>query len=364
MSGIEAHFSGRVGGFVLDAGFSIPGKGITGLFGPSGCGKTTILRCLAGLTRLKDGYLSIDGVVWQNKKAFLAPHKRPVGYVFQEPHLFPHLSVLKNLRYGLARNREISPSLSFEHVVELMGVRGLLERSVAGLSGGEKQRIAIGRALLSQPRLLLMDEPLSALDRDSRNEIFPYLETLHQTLSLPIVYVSHDFPEIERLADHLVLMTKDGRVQASGALTALLTDLSLPIARQPDAAVVLTVTTANYDQTYDITECTIAGVRFLVPGVLGQQGTHRRLRVRASDVSLVKGEQPQGTSVLNILPARIVSAHAASTNQTLVLLSLAGTAGEVRLLSSVTRKSWDTLGLKPGDSVFAQIKGMALADAR
>jgi molybdate transport system ATP-binding protein len=362
MSNIEARFSGRLGSFTLDAGFSIPGEGITGLFGPSGCGKTTILRCLAGLTRLADGYLSIDGVVWQGKRTFLAPYKRPVGYVFQEPCLFAHLSVLENLRYGLVRNRERSPSLGLESVIELMGIRGLLERSAAGLSGGEKQRIAIGRALLSQPRFLLMDEPLSALDRQSRNEILPYLETLHQTLSMPIMYVSHDFLEIERLADHLVLMTKEGRVQACGVLTALLTDLSLPIARQPDAAVVLTVTAENYDEAYDITECGVDGAQFLVPGVLGPQGTQRRIRVRASDVSLVKGEQPRGTSVLNILPARVLSAQTANANQMLVLLGLAGTTRDVKLLSSVTRKSWDMLGLKAGDFVFAQVKSMALAD--
>ena len=364
MSSIEACFSGRLGSFALDACFSIPGEGITGLFGPSGCGKTTILRCLAGLTRLKDGYLSINGEVWQGKRTFLAPYKRPVGYVFQEPRLFPHLSVLENLRYGLVRNRERSPSLALENVIELMGIRGFLERSPAGLSGGEKQRIAIGRALLSQPRLLLMDEPLSALDRQSRNEILPYLEILHHALSMPIVYVSHDFLEIERLADHLVLMTKEGRVQASGTLTTLLTDLSLPIARQPEAATVLTVTTANYDEAYDITECRVDGVRLFVPGVLGPQGSQRRIRVRASDVSLVKGEQPRRTSVLNILPARVLSAQTASANQTLVLLALAGTAADVRLLSSVTRKSWDALELKAGDFVYAQIKSMALADIR
>jgi len=178
------------------------------------------------------------------------------------------------------------------------------------------------------------------------------------------VYVSHDFLEIERLADHLVLMAKEGRVQASGELRALLTDLSLPIARQPDAAAVLTVIVENYDQTYDITECGVDNVRLLVPGVLGPKGTPRRIRIRASDVSLVKSEQPRATSVLNILPARILSAEMTSANQTLVLLGLTGTTEDMKLLSSVTRKSWDTLGLKAGDFVFAQVKSMALADAR
>jgi molybdate transport system ATP-binding protein len=358
MSGVEARFRGAVGGFLLDVSFSTPAKGITGLFGSSGCGKTTVLRCIAGLTRLADGYLKADGAVWQDAHQFLAPHKRAVGYVFQEPRLFAHLSVLDNLQYGL--RRATARTIGLQPIIDLMGIRDLLQRSPATLSGGERQRIAIGRALLSQPRLLLMDEPLSALDRQSKNEILPYLESLPRALSIPIIYVSHDLAEIERLSDHLVLMA-GGRVQATGPLTELLTDLSLPLARLPESAAILSLAVEHYDAQYDVTQCRIDGLLFYVPGALGPPGAVRRMRVRASDVSLAT-QQPSGTSVLNILPARVLSAETASPSQMLVLLSLAGASGETRLLSSITRKSWDALFLHPGSQLFAQIKGMAMVD--
>jgi molybdate transport system ATP-binding protein len=358
MSGVEARFRGAVGGFNLDVSFNTPARGITGLFGPSGCGKTTVLRCIAGLTRLADGYLRADGAVWQDADQFLPPHKRSVGYVFQEPRLFSHLPVLGNLQYGLRRAK--THTIGLDPIIDLMGIRDLLARSPATLSGGQRQRIAIGRALLSQPRLLLMDEPLSALDRQSKNEILPYLESLPRALSIPIIYVSHDLVEVERLADHLVLMNKDGQVQAAGPLSQLLTDLSLPLARLPEAAAVLSLTVEQYDAQYDVSQCRIDGLPFFVPGPMGAAGTVRRIRVRASDVSLAT-QQPGGTSVLNVLPACILSAQMVSPNQMLVLLGL-GVTGQTRLMSSITRKSWDILALRPGSQLFAQVKGMALAD--
>lgn len=360
MTVIEARFNGALGAFMLGAGFTIPASGVTCLFGPSGCGKTTVLRCLAGLTRLPGGYLNVAGAVWQDGTRFLPPHKRPVGYVFQEPRLFPHLSVLDNLQYGLRRAGPASPALRLEAIVDLMGISPLLHRSPAALSGGEHQRVAIGRAVLSQPRLLLMDEPISALDRAAKTEILPYLETLARTLALPVIYVTHDFTEVERLADHLVLFSKNGEVRASGTLKHLLSDISLPIARLPDAAMVLPVTVEDYDAAYGLTACGIGGARFLVPGDLGAPASIRRLRIRASDVSLAKS-RPRDTSLLNILPASIISFEAAGANQMLVLLGLDEAGDEVRLLSSITRKSWDMLGLCVGGKVFAQVKGMALA---
>ena len=359
MSGIEASFKGAFGGFNLDVAFSAPTTGVTGLFGPSGSGKTTVLRCLAGLSRVREGHLRADGAVWQDADQFLPPHKRAIGYVFQEPRLFSHLSVLGNLHYGLRRAK--THRIELEPVIDLMGIRNLLQRSPATLSGGERQRIAIGRALLSQPRVLLMDEPLSALDRQSRNEILPYLESLPAALSIPIIYVSHDLTEIERLASHLVLM-EGGRVLAAGPLAQLLTDLSLPLARLPEAATVLDLIVQSHDAQYDISQCRVDGLPFFVPGRLGAPGAVRRVRVRASDVSLIT-HAPGGSSVLNILPARILSSEAASPSQMLVLLALSGLSsdgGETRLLSSITRKSWDALGLRPGLDLFAQIKGMAL----
>jgi molybdate transport system ATP-binding protein len=360
MSTIDARFKGRLGSFALDVAFTLSATGVTGLFGPSGCGKTTVLRCLAGLTQLKDGRLTVDGAVWQDAGRFLAPHERPVGYVFQEPRLFAHLSVLGNLNYGRRRSRA-APAIVLDQVVDLLGIGHLLDRAPKHLSGGESQRVALGRALLAQPRLMLMDEPLSALDRESKQEILPYLETLSARLSLPIIYVSHDISEIERLADHLLVMTREGRIEAAGRLDALLTDLSLSLARAPESAAVLMVTLEGYDEAYGLNLCAVDGLTLLVPGPRGPQGAARRLRVRAGDVSLVKSV-PQGTSILNILPARLLSAEPARANQMLVLLGLAGRTGEARLLSSITRKSWDELNLAPGEAIFAQIKGMALAD--
>lgn len=361
MGAIEAHFHGNLGRFSLDVEFAAPASGVTGIFGPSGCGKTTILRCLAGLNRFAGSRLRMDGEVWQDANVFLPPHRRPIGYVFQEPRLFAHLSVRGNLLYGFKRAAAKAEKLTLERVAELMGIDGFLSRSVYGLSGGEQQRIAIARALLSQPRLLLMDEPLSALDKASRNDIMPYLETLHRTLRLPIVYVTHDFAEIERLADHLILMQPGGKIAAAGPLTDLTSDMSLSIAAEPEAASILDVAVGGYDEVFDITDCVTGSVVFQAPGNLGNVGDRRRLRICASDVSLVKGARPAGCSLLNILEAEIVDLMPMSRSQTMVLLAPVGAPPRLRLMSSITRKSCEALKIAPGDRVFAQVKSMALA---
>jgi molybdate transport system ATP-binding protein len=235
---IRAEFRSAIGKFALDAGFTAPAKGVTALFGPSGCGKTTVLRCIAGLLRV-DGVCEIDGEIWQDQNgAFLPTHKRPLGYVFQEASLFQHLSVRRNLLFGAPRKDggAARQGIAFDEVVELLGVERLLDRSPRNLSGGERQRVAIGRALLSQPKLLLMDEPLSALDRATKNEILPFLERLRDRLNLPVVYITHDIAEVERLADQMVLMEK-GHVIGAGALEDLQSDPSLPLAAARDAAV-------------------------------------------------------------------------------------------------------------------------------
>ena len=205
---IEARFAGRLGDFALDVDLTAPSEGITAIFGRSGAGKSTLLRCIAGLERLP-GRLIVQGQVWQDGRTFLPPHRRPVGYVFQEPSLLPHLSVRGNLDYGF--RRATARRIGFEEAVELLGLKPLLPRSTLKLSGGERQRVAIGRALLAQPELLLMDEPLSSLDVRAKAEILPYLERLHQSLQVPVLYVSHDASEIARIADRLMLM-QEGRI--------------------------------------------------------------------------------------------------------------------------------------------------------
>ena len=356
---ICARFSGRVEQFTLDAALEIPCQGITGLFGPSGCGKSTLLRCLAGLLRLPGGYLRVGSEVWQDGPKFLPPYRRPLGLVFQDSRLFAHLSVRENLRFGLRRVGGGAARITEDSVISFLGLEPLLARAPATLSGGERQRAAIGRALLAQPRLMLMDEPLVALDRDSAHQILPKLRELSARFGVPMIYVSHHMPEIERLADHLVVMRKEGRIAAAGPLPALLTDLSLPFATQQDAAVVLELEAGTYDEAYDLTSCTAAGLTLTVPGRLGPAGSPIRLRIRASDVSIAT-TQPVQSSVLNAFPARILATEAGSGPH--VNLVLGG--GPVRLLSIITRKSWDTLGLRVGDGVFAQIKAMALAESR
>jgi molybdate transport system ATP-binding protein len=360
-AGIDASFRGVLGSFTLDAVFTAPASGITGLFGPSGCGKSTVLRCLAGLTRLPSSRCVVDGETWQNETTFLPTWRRPVGYVFQEASLFAHLSVRSNLLYGATDSASVEgpQSVGFDEVVDLLGLDGLLDRSPRNLSGGERQRVAIGRALLSRPKLLLMDEPLSALDHLTKDEILPFLERLHERLSLPVIYVSHDMAEIERLADHLVLM-QSGRVIASGALAALQSDPHLPLAASRDAAVTFDAVVAGYDATYGLLALHVDGGELRIPAPAFAKGAHRRLRIAASDVSLL-GEPQQPSSILNALPARILARQPMGDNEMIVVVGLGTDGAGARLLSRITRRSWDLLGLVEGKSVYAQIKGVSLA---
>jgi molybdate transport system ATP-binding protein len=360
---IRVAFAGKLGNFSLAAKFNAPMSGITALFGPSGCGKTTILRCMAGLERLP-GLLSVGGQVWQDDtvRVFRKPHERPVGYVFQEASLFQHLSVRRNLLYASRRaNSNGGPTLiGKEEVIELLGIGSLLNRSPHALSGGERQRVAVGRALLSQPRLLLMDEPLSALDRVTKDEILPYFEALHAHLSIPILFVSHDIAEIERLADTLVLL-EGGRVTAAGPLADLEANPDLPLVRAPEAAVTLDGRVAAIDAAYQLTRFEVPGGTLVVAGIQGTPGDARRLRVSASDVSFTLAP-PADTTILNCLPARILSVTGQGNGgpQVNVIAALGEDGSGARIVALITRKSCDRLALRPGMAVFAQIKGVAL----
>ena len=216
MAGIDARFRLDWPGFSLNVDLTLPGRGVTALFGHSGSGKTTLLRCIAGLERAPQGRLAVDGEVWQDAGCWLPPHKRPIGYVFQEASLFAHLTVLGNLRYGL-KHISGAQRVSLDHAIELLGIAHLLDRKPDLLSGGERQRVGIARALAVSPRLLLMDEPLAALDLKRKQEILPYLERLHDELSIPVLYVSHSTDEVARLAD---LSGGDGRRPGAGQRTA------------------------------------------------------------------------------------------------------------------------------------------------
>jgi molybdate transport system ATP-binding protein len=361
---IRAQFRGTIGKFALDAGFTAPAKGVTALFGPSGCGKTTVLRCLAGLLRI-NGVCEIDGEVWQDESgAFLPTYKRPLGYVFQEASLFQHLSVRRNLLFGAPRHNSdgTKGGIVFDEVVELLGITRLLDRSPRNLSGGERQRVAIGRALLSQPKLLLMDEPLSALDRATKNEILPFLERLRDHLNLPVVYITHDIAEVERLADQMVLMDK-GHVIGAGPLEDLQSDPSLPLAAARDAAVSFEGVVQSSEEAYGLVTLKVRGGVLTAPASPGPVGERRRIRVIASDVSLTR-EAPGPSSILNVLPARIVSMKPLDTNEVVVVVALGDDGSGARLLSRMMRKSWGELGLAEGVNVYAQVKAVALAPGR
>jgi molybdate transport system ATP-binding protein len=362
--GIEARFAGRLGAFAFDFTLNAPPRGVTALYGPSGCGKTTLLRCIAGLNRVRDGHCRVNGEVWQDGVRLFAPtHRRALGYVFQEPSLFPHLSVKANLRFGAPpAGAPPAPAIGWDEVVDLCGLAPLLDRAPRDLSGGERQRVALGRALLSQPRLLLMDEPLSALDDAAKADILPFLERLHDRLSLPALYVTHDMAEVERLADHLALIDR-GSVTAAGPLAEMQSDPALPLAAARGAAVTLTGTIAAVDDVYGLTTVAAHGGAFVAPGRLGPVGARRRLRVLAGDVSLAPAP-PGPSSILNVLPTRVLSIKTVAANELVVVLGLGADGAGDRILARVTRRSWERLGLSEGVSVYAQVKGVALSRDR
>lgn len=354
---LEARFRVAFEGFTLDVDVTAPARGITALFGRSGSGKTTMLRCMAGLERVEDGRMVVDGAVWQEGATYLPPHRRPLGYVSQEPTLFPHMSVHRNLEYGLRRLPAAERRVWMEEVVELLGLAPFLARRPHELSGGQRQRVAVGRALLTSPRLLLMDEPLASLDTASKAEILPYLEHLHETLSIPVVYVTHAMAEVTRLADYLLLL-EEGMVRAEGPLNALLTRDDLPLAHAGEATSVLEASVSEHDETFHLTHLAVPGGRFAVSRVPLAPGAPARVRVHARDVS-VSLQPPEGSSIQNVLPAT-VGAISDDRDPAQVLVRL-DVGGEV-LLARLTRRAVAQLELTPGMPVYAQVKSVALAD--
>lgn len=354
MSEVTVAFTDTLGSFALHTAFTVPTTGVTALFGPSGCGKTTVLRSIAGLHRMKQGYCAVGGDVWQDSAMFRPAHQRPIGYVFQESSLFAHLSVRRNLLFGAPRR---GATIARDTIVSLLGLENLLGRSPQHLSGGERQRVAIGRALLTQPKLLLMDEPLSALDRGTRDEVLPFLQRLHASLHLPIIYVSHDMSEIEQLADHLILMDA-GRVLACGPLADLQSDPSLPLFTRRDATVSFAGTVGAHDGAYGLLRLEVPGAAFVVPSAPVAPGTRRRLQIAARDVSICTA--PADSTILNVVAARIISKSIVGDHELVVLLGLGTDGAGAKLLARVTRQSWDRLALSIDQVVYAQIKAVAL----
>ena len=361
MSGIHCRLQKSLGGFSLDVDVHLPGRGVTAIFGPSGSGKTTLLRSIAGLDRAGAAakgcaYLAVNGEVWQDDSqgVFLPVHRRPLGYVFQEASLFNHLTVQGNLDYGLKRVREGERRVSLAQTIALLGIEDVLQRQPATLSGGERQRVAIARALATSPRLLLMDEPLASLDGARKAEILPYLERLHESLDIPVLYVSHAPDEVARLADHLVLLDA-GRVTAAGPTRELMTRLDLPLAHGDSAAAILDATVTDIEPAYHLSHAEFVGGRISLLNAQLVAGQRVRVRVQARDVSITL-ERQQGTSVQNIFAVTVTSLSPDAPGQMMLGLDAGGSA----LLARVTQKSADALGLAPGKQVFAQVKGVAV----
>jgi molybdate transport system ATP-binding protein len=348
----------QLGRFLLDARFKAEG-GLIALFGRSGSGKTSIINAIAGLIRPDRAHIEIGGTVLVDtvRSLYVPPHRRRVGYVFQEGRLFPHLTVRQNLLYGRWFAGARKAGDDFERVVELLGIGHITDRRPGRLSGGEKQRVAIGRALLADPRLLLMDEPLASLDEDRKGEILPYLELLRDRSKIPIVYVSHSIAEVARLATTIVLIA-DGKVAAAGATTGIMQRLDLSAltghADDADIGAVIEAAVERHDDTAGLTELVSRAGRWRLHRIEAPVGARLRLRVRARDVILAR-LAPTDISALNILPGVVADIGARDTPVIEVRIDCNGEA----LIARLTRYSAEQLNLAPGLPIFAVVKSVS-----
>jgi molybdate transport system ATP-binding protein len=354
---LSVRFAHRFGDFSLDVAFEAP-SGVTALFGRSGSGKTTVVNAVAGLLRPSTGRVQLDEtVLFDSERRISVPvHQRRLGYVFQEGRLFPHLSVRQNLLYGrwFAQNRS---GAGFDHVVEMLGIGDLLGRQPARLSGGEKQRVAIGRALLANPRLLLMDEPLASLDEERKAEILPYLERLREETDIPLLYVSHSMAEVARLATTLVLMEK-GRVVRAGPAADMLSDPeNVPALGVRSAGASLHATVAAQEDD-GLTRLEASAGPLFLPRIEAPVGSKLSIRILAHDVILSRS-RPEGLSALNMLPATVTAVRLGDGPGAIIQLK----AGEDLLLARITQRSALALALEPGADCFAILKSVAVAQS-
>lgn len=354
---LEVCVTKSLGAFDLDAQFQCPAKGIVALFGRSGAGKTSIVNALAGLVRPDSGRIAVgDSVLFDSARGIdLPPEKRRLGYVFQEGRLFPHYSVRGNLLYGAKRAPRDAPGVSLAQVVELLGLGDLLDRRPRDLSGGEKQRVALGRALLAKPRLLLMDEPLASLDHARKQEVLPFIERLRDELDLPIVYVTHAMEEIVRLADTMVLVD-DGKVAATGPVEEVTGRLELrPLTGRYEAGATLPVTVARHEPVDQLSALAFDGGELFVRQLALDQGSRLRVRIRARDVALAL-TAPQDSSILNVLSGSVAEIGTDPG----ALVDLRVQVGAHALWARITKRSLRRLGLVEGTPVYALIKAVAI----
>lgn len=350
---LELDFTQTLGTHCLQICETLPASGITAVFGVSGAGKTSLINAISGLTRPQQGRIVLNGRVLNDveKRICLAPEKRRIGYVFQDARLFPHYKVRGNLKYGMAK----SMADQFDKLVDLLGIAPLLDRLPGGLSGGEKQRVAIGRALLTAPELLLLDEPLASLDIPRKRELLPYLQRLAREINIPMLYVSHSLDEIQHLADK-VLVLEEGKVKAFGDLEAVWSSSIMhPWLPQDQQSTILNVTIVAQHPQYAMTALALGDQRIWVNQLDRPQGEAARIRIQASDVSLVL--QPgQQTSIRNILPAQVMQCIE-SNGQVEVRLEIRGRT----LWARISPWARDDLGITPGQQLYAQIKSVSIA---
>ena len=340
--------------FCLTLDCELPDTGVTAIYGPSGSGKSTLLDCIAGLRRPDLGSsIGFREQNWMTGEQFTPPWQRRVGYVFQDARLFPHLSVSRNLEFA-AQRAGANTGPKADKVIDWLDLGPLLQRKPETLSAGQKQRVAIGRALLSAPQLLLLDEPLANLDSKASRQCLSYLQRLGQELDLPMLYVSHDIEEVSQLADYIALVD-GGRLLDQGSLLSMSSRLDTRLSHEEQAAAILTGSIAGHDNEFQLTEITVEGQSLYVNHLEQDTGALRRIRIPARDVSICR-QRPQDSSILNILPVSVSEIEQCGDARILLRLQL----GSQHLLARITRKSATALELRLGDQLFAQIKSTAL----
>ncbi|MBV9044538.1 MAG: molybdenum ABC transporter ATP-binding protein [Alphaproteobacteria bacterium] len=343
-------------GFTLDVTFALPRPGVTALFGASGAGKTSIVNAIAGTFRPEHGRIVLNGRVVLDTASgvFVPASARRTGYVFQDARLFPHMSVRDNLLFGWRRATVKAVEADIAHVIELLGIGHLLDRKPRALSGGEEGRVALGRALLSSPAILLLDEPLASLDAQRRAEVLPYLERLRDETKLPMLYVSHAVDEVARLADDIVVVDQ-GKVAVSGSVFDVLTDLELSaLAGAPPVGAVIAATVSSHRED-GLTALAFDGGTLFVSRLAATIGARVRMRVRAEEIMLAL-EEPRGISANNILPTKVLAVAETGTAHADVQLA----CGATRLVARITRASSARLGLSTGKPVFAIVKSVTV----
>ncbi|MDH5600101.1 MAG: molybdenum ABC transporter ATP-binding protein [Gammaproteobacteria bacterium] len=352
---IEFNYKKSYPNFTLDCEFSIPEKGVTILFGPSGCGKSTLLNCIAGLEKTEQAYAKVCNVILDDKKNKIrvAANERRVGYVFQESRLFPHKTVLENLLYGYMRISKSEQNLDIIEIFKKFSLQNLLHAYPHQLSGGQKQRVALARAILSRPRLLILDEPLSALDYASKQDLFPYLQTIHKEFSIPVIYVSHDIKEVLQLGDSIVLM-ENGKIVDSGDLVDLCVTQPL-LTEQEGASFILEGEVSDINEQEKISTVNCQNFDLLLSGNILEKKQHVRVLVHARDVSLTL-DKAEHSSILNILPVEVSKVHQEKNGKHIIECCLEKT----KIISMISIRSLHKLNIKAGSKLFAQFKATAL----